>query len=295
MAEIFGIDVAKWQGIIDWNKVNVSFAILKVTKQNNATEDAFERNYIGATKSGIKVGGYRYVYAKNEEEAKAEAEAIVRACKDKILPYGIWLDMEDKSIKGLGKAKLASIIRTEATIIQAAGHKVGIYCNKDWYENVLDGRYLSNEYQFWIARYPLMDRGIYNAKSKLNPKSYAVAWQYSSKGKVPGVTGNVDMDVYFDGVEEKCPYRKPIVPVTSDAVAKEYKRTHKKPLTYVSSGEAVGWVQWHLQRLGYNIGKKGVDLKCGKDTVASIIKFQADHQLVEDAIAGINTNDLLDK
>ena len=70
----YGIDVAKWNGVIDWSKVklaNISFAVLKVTNKNNRVEEAFERNYAGATEQGITVGVYRYVYAKTVEASKA--------------------------------------------------------------------------------------------------------------------------------------------------------------------------------------------------------------------------------
>lgn len=207
--EKFGIDVAKWQGNIDWSKVKKSgiyFAILKVTQKNNAVEGAFERNYSGASENGLDIGVYRYVYAKTVAQAQAEANAIVKNLQGKSITYGVWLDMEDASIKGIGKAMLTSIIRAEAVILNKAGYYVGIYCNKDWYDNVLDSKNLKAHYPFWIARYPLSDKGVYNASSTLSPKSYGVMWQYSSKGKVDGISGNVDLDVAFSDLKElmKC-------------------------------------------------------------------------------------------
>lgn len=292
MSEIFGIDVAKWNGTIDWSKVNISFAICKITKKDNSIEDSFERNYQGATAANIAVGGYRYVYAKNVTEALKEARGIADACRGKSLPMGIWLDMEDKSIKSLGKAKLTEIIRVEANALRDCGYNVGIYCNKDWFYNVLDGEYLSKEFSFWIARYPIIDTGKYNASSKLNPKSYAKAWQYSSKGKVNGISGNVDMDVFFGEIaltqQPGCPFQEPSVAVTSDANAKKYGIKN-----YYSRGAFVGWTQWHLQRLGYNIGKYGIDQKCGESTVTAIKQFQKDHELLSDGISGQNTREAL--
>ena len=64
---MYGIDVAKWQGTVDWEKVKKAgkeFAILKVTKKDNKIEESFERNYSGCMAAGIPVGVYRYVYAK---------------------------------------------------------------------------------------------------------------------------------------------------------------------------------------------------------------------------------------
>lgn len=141
----YGIDVAKWNGVIDWSKVklaNISFAVLKVTNKNNRVEEAFERNYAGATEQGITVGVYRYVYAKTVGAAKAEANAIVQALSGKKINFRVWLDMEADSIKNIGKSKLTEIINAEADIIQAAGFQVGIYCNTDWYRNVLDSESL---------------------------------------------------------------------------------------------------------------------------------------------------------
>lgn len=203
----YGIDVAKWQGVIDWDKVkntDKKFAILKITNKSNNLEPAFEKNYTGATKAGMEVGVYRYVYATSEEAAKKEANAIVAALKNKKLTLGVWMDMEDASIKGIGKEKLTSIIETETKILNAAGYKVGIYCNKNWYEKVLDSTYLKERFPFWIARYSSNDTG--KVPTSLSPSKYADAWQYSSKGKVSGITGNVDLDMTFGSLSDKMKY-----------------------------------------------------------------------------------------
>ena len=281
---VYGIDVAQWQGVIDWSKVKKDFAILKVTKKSNGVEPSFERNYNGCLENHIPVGVYRYVYAKTVVEAKKEAEAIVKILGGRSLPYGVWLDMEDKSIK-IGKSALSVIINTEAEILKAAGYSVGIYCNKDWYYNVLDGRNLAQIYPFWIARYPLIDTGKFNEKSSLNPKNYAIAWQYSSKGKVDGIKGNVDMDVMFVPVEsifgesDGNPYFEPKNVVTSKTQAKI-----KGIKVYSYKGNDVGWVQWHLWKKGY-LTEDQVDLSCGPITVDAIMRFQSD--LIGLAIDGL--------
>ena len=196
----YGIDVAKWNGVIDWSKVklaNISFAVLKVTNKNNRVEEAFERNYAGATEQGITVGVYRYVYAKTVEAAKAEANAIVQALSGKKINFRVWLDMEADSIKNIGKSRLTEIINAEADIIQAAGFQVGIYCNTDWYKNVLDSASLKSRFPFWIARY-----GTNNGEmqEKYSPEAYAIAWQYTSSGSCDGVNGKVDLDVAFSEI-----------------------------------------------------------------------------------------------
>ena len=125
----YGIDVAKWNGVIDWSKVklaNISFAVLKVTNKNNRVEEAFERNYAGATEQGITVGVYRYVYAKTVEAAKAEANAIVQALSGKKINFRVWLDMEADSIKNIGKSRLTEIINAEADIIMCILPPIGV-------------------------------------------------------------------------------------------------------------------------------------------------------------------------
>lgn len=219
----YGIDVAQWQGNINWSKVKKDFAILKVTKKDNTVEPKFLENYKGATANGIPVGVYRYVYAKNTTQAKAEADAIVKALLGLQITCGVWLDMEDVSIKKLGKNTLTNIINVMANTIKASGVYVGIYCNRDWYYNVLDGERLSKTYPFWIARYPSNDTGTFNANSSLNPKSYSKAWQYSQKGKVNGISGYVDLDVIFDDalVGSKAPTK----PSTSNVYYPKYTGT----------------------------------------------------------------------
>lgn len=206
----YGIDVAKWNGIIDWSKVKadgIVFAILKATRKDNVVEESFERNYAGCIENGIEVGAYRYVYAKTVEAARKEARALCEVLAGKKITYRIWLDMEDDSIKLIGAATLTDIINAEAEILQEAGFEVGIYCNLDWYKNVLQVDKL-NAYPFWIARY-----GTNNGEmqEEYSPESFALSWQYTSKGSVEGINGNVDLDVVFSEMSteniEQDPYK----------------------------------------------------------------------------------------
>ncbi len=194
----FGIDVCKYQGVIDWAKVfraGKRFAVLKATHKDNCKEIALDRNYAGCRENGVAVAVYRYVYATSIKKAQDEAYGIIRALEGKTLDGEIWLDMEDESISRIGKAALTTIIDTETTILKDAGYKVGIYCNRDWYERTLDGAGLSKRYQFWIAKYGKND-GSYEGRSD-NPKDIAIGWQYSSKGRVDGISGNVDLDLIY--------------------------------------------------------------------------------------------------
>jgi GH25 family lysozyme M1 (1,4-beta-N-acetylmuramidase) len=286
MAEIFGIDVAKYQNVIDWTKVKKDFAILKVTQKDNSVEPTFERNYRGASANNIPIGVYKYVYAKNVTEAKAEAQGLLKILNGRKMGYGVWLDMEDSSIRSLGKQKLSEIILAEAEIIYKAGYGVGIYCNRDWYYNALDSYNLKKRFPFWIARYPKPDYGTYNANSSLNPKSYGIMWQYSSKGKVNGINANVDLNVLYAPISTAFSVNKNIT------INKETTNPYTVPtrtLRKGSKGNDVKWLQYELKKRGYDIGKAGVDGDFGNSTYNAVVKFQRDNKLVVDGIVGAKT------
>lgn len=285
---LYGIDVSKWNGTINWDKVNTDFVICKITQKNNSVEPSFEKNYAGATAKGLPVGAYRYVYAQTIAEAKAEANAVVKILNGRKLAGWFWIDMEDSSIKRLGKQKLTAIIDAEAEILEAAGYKVGIYCNREWYNKVLDSAELKNRYLFWIARYPLYDNG--KLKESLSPKSYAAIWQYSSKGKVDGISGNVDMNIaYVDFIVkedvptvEKEPEDTPII--NGDPF----------PLKNGSRGDNVDWVQ-RMLAYKFGINCESVDGKFGDATEIAVKEFQLMYGLKIDGIVGNATREALDK
>lgn len=205
MGEVLGIDVSHYNGKIDWAKVakaGKKFAVMKAQyeAQSHRIDECFEYNYSEAGKNGLARGVYVYIARASVADPVNDAKMLIDKLKGRPLEYGIWLDLEDKNIKPLGKAGLTKLVYTYANLFKAAGYYVGIYCNRDWYLNVLDSNTLKKDFDFWIARYPSNDTGAYNPTSSLKPAGYAVAWQYSSKGKVPGITGNTDLDVDFDGI-----------------------------------------------------------------------------------------------
>ena len=193
---MWGIDVSHHQGSINWQKVaahGVQYAIMKAMYEtSHRIDEKFNYNYEQAGKCGIERGAYVYNIATSVALAEKEANDFVKVLGGKKLERGIWLDMEDAKIKKLGKVLLTQIIEAEAAIFKAAGYKVGIYCNKDWYYNVLDSANLKNTYPFWIARYPASDTGV--PEMSLKPATYGIIWQYSSKGTVDGISTKVDMD-----------------------------------------------------------------------------------------------------
>ena len=194
--EIKGIDVSAYQGDIDWKTVadyGMGFAILRITEKGNKTDSRFEENYKGCQKYGIPVGVYKYSYALSVAEIQAEAQNVVDVLDGRELQFPVWLDLEDAKQRSLSDSTLMTMIRTFWSVVTAAGYKFGIYCNMDWYENVIPAE-AKGKYDFWIARYPANDDGW--LQERLRP-SVGVGWQYSSKAVIPGIPTKVDRNVFY--------------------------------------------------------------------------------------------------
>ena len=188
-----GIDVSSYQGKPDWAKVKksgVEFAILRILN-SKGKDTSFEHNYSGCGAAGIRRGVYRFSYALTVPQAQKEAREVIEAMAGKKPEMGVWLDLEWSRQRALGSAKVKEIAGAWMKVIRDAGYECNIYCNTDWYKNICSG--LNAKY--WIARYPAGDNGT--MKESLRPNVGEVGWQYSSKGKVPGISGNVDMDVWY--------------------------------------------------------------------------------------------------
>lgn len=190
-----GIDVSAYQDKPNWlvvREAGIEMAIIRVA--NSKGKDAsFEHNYTGCGLAGIQRGVYRYSYARTTEAAVKEAMEVIKILNGRKLELGVWLDLEWKGQRNLGKKAITAIAKAWIQTIQAAGYACGVYCNMDWYENVLDTAALQVPY--WIARYPKEDVG--ELKEHLKPDCGESGWQYSSKGHVNGIEGNVDLDVWY--------------------------------------------------------------------------------------------------
>lgn len=198
--EIKGIDVSAWQGKIDWEKVadyGMGFAILRITEAGNIVDKYFEANLTGCNKHKIPVGVYKYSYAMTIAEIQREARKVVSVLNGRKLQYPVWLDLEYNNQRSLGAENIHKMAEAFEKIITAAGYKFGIYCNVDWYMNVICS-YLK-KYDFWIARYPANDDGW--LQERLRP-DFGVGWQYSSKAKIPGINGTVDRSVFYKDYKE---------------------------------------------------------------------------------------------
>lgn len=205
MTEVFGIDVSHHNGTIDWEQVRrdgKEFVIMKCQyeAQSHRIDETFEYNYCEAGKYGIARGVYIYIARASMADPEADANSLLKHLRRRPLEYGIWLDLEDRSVEEKGKSYIRDLAYIYADIFHQAGYYVGIYSNKDWYTRLIHDD-LKKDFDFWIARYPKHDTGTYNRTSNLKPSpSVAVAWQYSSKGNVAGIKTRTDLDVDYDGI-----------------------------------------------------------------------------------------------
>lgn len=197
-----GIDVAKWNGTIDWAKVKkagIEFAVLKVIDKSNKTEESFIRNYAGATAQGLPVDVYNYLYTTTESSAITAAKAVVNTLAGRKVGK-VWADVEDACLKNKS-IQLIRIINTYKAVIEGAGYEFGVYTGLSFYNSYIKPYREYIDCEFWIARYPStkeMSITSMPAASK-KPSIFHVlwGWQYSSHGKVPGINSYVDLDICY--------------------------------------------------------------------------------------------------
>lgn len=203
-----GIDVSVYQGQIDWTKVKqagISFAILRIGYGmfENQKDVTFERNYTEATRVGIPVGVYLYSYAKSVDEAIQEANVVLRWLNNRKLQLPVYFDIEDKTQQGLGRNVLNNMCIAFCDKIEQAGYWAGIYSNKYWATSIISGAELAKKYTYWVAQY---------ANSCTFNGDYAI-WQYSSTGRVAGISGNVDLnEMVKDIIQLNNGDTKPVTP-----------------------------------------------------------------------------------
>ncbi len=194
-----GIDVSKWNGEIDWDRVRnagVEFAIVRAGYRGSVTgslveDPCFAANMKGAAASGVPVGVYFFTQAVNEVEAVEEASVVLQLVKEYSLDYPIFIDTEGAGgngrADGLDAETRTLVCEAFCRTIENAGYKAGVYGSRNWYNNNLYTDRLDNDYCIWLAEY----------RSVPLYQGYYQIWQYTSKGKVDGIDGNVDMNISY--------------------------------------------------------------------------------------------------
>lgn len=189
-----GIDISLWQGDIDFKKLKdsgVEFVFIRVgymkgTKGERVLDSKFKQNIENANKYDIPVGIYYYSYASNKEEAKEDAKWVLKQIKnyDVSLPIAFdWEDFSDYNSYNLSFYNLTSMADEFIKEVNKKGYKGLLYGSKNYLEKI----WLSNNHDTWLAHYA----------SSTNYQGKYSYWQITDTGKVDGINGAVDIDIYY--------------------------------------------------------------------------------------------------
>lgn len=220
--ELWGVDVSAHQGSINWKRAKedgVEFAMLRITQKNTKPtggtlmEDRYFRNNAqGALANGIPIGGYVYCYASTPAEAKAEAELAVSLLKGYQVTYPIVFDLEEEEhMTTAAKLNNMAMAKEFCSVLQAAGYKTMVYGSPSKLKRVFDYDQIASANEIWLARYRWSDDVlVFNdvaVRSMVKNTGYeggnwtgltnVKMWQYTERGRVDGIAGNVDLDLCY--------------------------------------------------------------------------------------------------
>lgn len=190
-----GIDVSKHNGNIDWCAVKnsgINYAIIRCGYRGSSSgalviDPLYYQNINAAQANGVNTGVYFFSQAVNEAEAVEEASMVLELIGGFSLQMPVYLDVEKSNGRGdaISVEERTAICNAFLSTIRNAGYTAGIYSNKIWFEGRINTAAFT-DYKIWLAQY--VDIPTYTATR------YDM-WQYTSKGSVPGINGNVDMNV----------------------------------------------------------------------------------------------------
>lgn len=190
-----GIDVSKWQGNIDFEKVasaNASFVMIRIgvqTKQNGelSLDKYYLENIKKAKEAGLKVGVYLYSIATSEKEAIDHADWVVNELNGEALDLPITFDWENWSkwnSYNMSFYDINNIANSFIKRVEEKGYKGMLYSSKFYLENIWENK---NNNTVWLAHYT----------TKTNYQDSYMIWQLCNNGKIDGINGNVDIDILY--------------------------------------------------------------------------------------------------
>ncbi len=189
-----GIDVSKWQGEIDFQKVKnagASFVMMRIGVQKGVHEDLvvdeyFLQNIKNAKEAGLKVGVYLYSIATNKIEAKEHAEWVIKTLNKEKLDLPVAFDWENWSKWNSYKISFHNINEVADTFMKTIkdnGYDAMLYGSKFYLETIWNNK----KYPTWLAHYT----------DKKSYKEDYLIWQLSNIGKIDGINGDVDIDIMY--------------------------------------------------------------------------------------------------
>ncbi|MBQ8687075.1 MAG: glycoside hydrolase family 25 protein, partial [Ruminococcus sp.] len=229
----WGIDVSFYQGLVDWEAVKesgVDFAIVRAGygKHLNQEDKYFDTNMKNAQAAGVDCGAYWFSYATTPEDAIREADVFYEVIKGYQFEYPIYFDYEASTQYKLTPEQSTAIIEAFCTRMQERGYYICLYS----YVNFLNTRIepeILEDYDTWIAHY--------NVDVPLFSYEYGM-WQYSCKGKIAGIAGDVDLNYAYRDypaiMEEYGFNTGEILPVTTTVTTDFSETTTTETVTTVS-------------------------------------------------------------
>ena len=189
-----GIDVSSWQGSIDFAQVRnagIDIVYMKSSEGRSYIDPYFERNYQNAKANGLKVGFYHYVTARTVEQAREQANFFASVISGKEPDCRLAMDFE--SFGNLSVNQINEISKVFLETLQNATNKEVLIYSNSYSARTIFSRDLAI-YPLWVANYGVSEPGG-------NDKwATWVGWQYTSTGRVAGISGNVDRNQFTDGV-----------------------------------------------------------------------------------------------
>lgn len=265
MGTIKGIDISSHQGKVDFNKVKKDGVKYIIPRSSFAdvADNRFLEYVKGAKRAGIEVKGvYVFSYALSSKDAKAEADYCIKLVQKAGLDKNtiIFYDFEYDTVRygrdnhvTLGPDKCQAFTKAFCQRVEELGYRAGIYANIDYYNRMYQGKVIG-DYIFWLAHWTTGE-----------PWKKCVVQQYTSKGRVSGISTNVDMDKWYGGIKEKDNTSKPEKEKKTDK--KTSKKTNKQIAEEVLQGK---WGNGDTRKK--RLEKAGYDYNAVQKEVNKIIK-----------------------
>lgn len=202
---VYGIDVSRWQGDIDWSKVaadGITFAMIKCGGGDDGLyEDRkFKQNIQGALANGIQVGIYFYSGATDAKTAYDEASFCINLIKDYQITYPVAFDWE---LNSGDYDEVTQACETFCNVVKSYGYQPMVYSNRNRWYSSFDGEKLAGKFKVWMAcywseYYYTSTRWAYG-DDLASFKWHYDMWQYGVTDTVDGIDGYVDMNIAFFG------------------------------------------------------------------------------------------------
>ncbi len=191
-----GIDVSRYQGDIDWHKVRssgIEFAWLKATEGGDHADNKFIQNWNNAKAAGVMRGAYHFYYfCRPVSEQISWVFRNVPVDRD-ALPLVLDMEWVGESKTCRIKPPRDKVVRDMHTFLEAMERHYGkrpvIYSSVDFHREMLEGKF--DTYDFWLRSVAAYPRHVYGHRDDW------IFWQYTAEGRVPGIKGNVDRNVFY--------------------------------------------------------------------------------------------------